>query len=162
LGKAGAGLYNLKNKILDNELSKALIEPTPKLKEGNLLARQKCVSSCMDISDGLSSSLYQLQELNDVGFEIDLSSIPISSELIQLHKEKNDLDIYNIALHFGGDYELLVTIPAQKFEKIKEILKKKGAGLFAIGSVTRNKEIIINNGKVKKILENKGYEHFTN
>ena len=161
LGKAGAGLYNLKNKILDNDISKALLEPTPKLKEGKTLARQKCVTSCMDISDGLSSSLYQLQELNNVGFEIDLTSIPISSELIQLHKEQSGLDIYNIALHFGGDYELLVTIPAHKFEKAKGTLKKNGADLIAIGRVTRKKEIIINDGKAKKILENKGYEHFT-
>ena len=161
LGKAGAGLYNLKNKILDNDISKALLEPTPKLKEGKALARQKCVTSCMDISDGLSSSLYQLQELNNVGFEIDLTSIPISSELIQLHREQSGLDIYNISLHFGGDYELLVTIPAHKFEKAKGTLKKNGANLIAIGRVTRKKEIIVNDGKVKKILENKGYEHFT-
>lgn len=161
LGKAGAGYYNLKNKTLDSDLSKPLLEPTPKLKEGELLARQKCVTSCMDISDGLSSSLYQLQELNNVGFEIDLNNIPISSELIQLHSEQSGLDIYGIALHFGGDYELLVTIPAHKFEKAKGALKKNGTDLIAIGEVTIKKEIIINDGKVKKTLENKGYEHFT-
>jgi thiamine monophosphate kinase len=115
----------------------------------------------MDISDGLSSSLYQLQELNNVGFEIDLNNIPISSELIQLHSEQSGLDIYGIALHFGGDYELLVTIPAHKFEKAKGALKKNGTDLIAIGEVTTKKEIIINDGKVKKTLENKGYEHFT-
>ena len=44
LGKAGAGHFNLKNKILDEDISKALLEPVPKLKEGRLLAQQKCVS----------------------------------------------------------------------------------------------------------------------
>ncbi|MCK5113080.1 MAG: hypothetical protein KAQ84_06000, partial [Thermoplasmatales archaeon] len=86
---------------------------------------------------------------------------PISSELIQLHSEQSGLDIYGIALHFGGDYELLVTIPAHKFEKAKGALKKNGTDLIAIGEVTIKKEIIINDGKVKKTLENKGYEHFT-
>jgi thiamine monophosphate kinase len=71
------------------------------------------------------------------------------------------LDIYDIALHFGGDYELLVTIPTHKFEKVKGVMNKNDTDLIAIGEVTIKKEIIINDGRVKKILENKGYEHFT-
>jgi len=160
LGKAGAGYFNLKNKILDEDISKALLEPVPKLKEGRLLAQQKCVTSCMDLSDGLSSSLYQLSELNNVGFEINQSKIPLSSKLLQLQKKQCDLNIFDFALHFGGDYELLVTIPKVYFEKMKEILEKNGADLIAIGKVTREKEIIISIGDEKKTLENKGYEHF--
>lgn len=160
LGKAGAGYHNLKDKILKNDISNALLEPTPKIKEGKILARQKCVTSCMDISDGLSSSLYQLQELNNIGFEINLNYIPVSSELIQLHKSKSNLDIYEIALHFGGDYELLVTVPISKFEKLREEFKKNDLEITAIGKVTRKKEVIVYDGKVKKTLDNKGYEHF--
>jgi len=160
LGKAGAGYFNLKDKILDKDISKALLEPIPKLKEGRLIARQKCISSCMDLSDGLSSSLYQLMELNNVGFEIDQSKIPLSSELLQLKKKKSDLNVFDFALHFGGDYELLLTIPEGYFEKTKKIMEKNGADLFAIGKVTEKKEITISRGKDKKILENKGYEHF--
>ena len=160
LGKAGAGYYSLKNKILNNEISKAFLEPIPRLKEGKILARQKCVTSCMDISDGLSSSLYQLKELNEVGFEINLDSIPISEELLHLKRKKSSLDIFDIALHFGGDYELLSTISPNKFEKAKELMKKNGSNLTAIGKVVRNKEVLIVDGKVKKILKNKGYEHF--
>lgn len=162
IGKAGAGHYNLKNKIIENNISKVFLEPLPKLKEGRMLAKQKSVTSCMDISDGLSSSLYQLQELNNVGFEIDMSSLPISQELIRLHKKKSDLNINDILLHSGGDYELLITIPSLKFEKVKKALNKKNMSLTAIGKVTRKKEIIIKDGNIKKTLENKGYEHFKN
>lgn len=160
LGKAGAGYFNLKNKILDKDVSRALLEPVPKLKEGRLLGEQKCVTSCMDISDGLSSSLYQLQESNKVGFEINLSDIPLSEELLQIHKKSKGIDIYDLSLHFGGDYELLFTIPPQKFGKTKEVLKKNGADLIAIGKVIREQKVLIVDGKTKKILENKGYEHF--
>jgi thiamine-monophosphate kinase len=161
LGKAGAGYFNLKNKTLNKNIARALLEPVPKLKEGRLLAQQKCVTSCMDISDGLSSSLYQLQELNDVGFEITLRRIPLSSELLQLKKKKSDLDVYNIALHSGGDYELLLTILPDRFEKVKDVMEKNDTSLIAIGKITRNKDIVINDGDKKKLLENKGYEHFT-
>ena len=78
----------------------------------------------------------------------------------KLHQKQTDLDIYNIALHFGGDYELLVTFPSDKFEKAKETLKKNGGDLIAIGRVTKEKEIVIQDGNVKKTLKNKGYEHF--
>ena len=39
-------------------------------------------------------------------------------------------------------------------------MEKNGADLIAIGKVTRKKEIIISVDGEKKVLENKGYEHF--
>jgi len=160
LGKAGAGYFNLKNKMLDKDISKALLEPAPKFKEGRLLAEQKCVSSCMDLSDGLSSSLYQLSGLNNVGFEINQSKIPLSSEILQLQKKQSDLNIFDFALHFGGDYELLVIIPEKCFKQVKKIFEDNKSHLFAIGKVTSENEITILIENEKKILENKGYEHF--
>lgn len=160
LGKAGAGYYALKRGVLDKKLFHALLEPTPKLKEGRLLAQYQGVTSSMDLSDGLSSSLYQLQELNNVGFEIKKSAIPLASELFELLEKQHGIDPYNIALHFGGDYELLVTMSSEAFEKAKKTLKRHGADLTAIGTVTRKKDIVLLDGENKKVLENKGYEHF--
>ena len=160
LGKAGAGFVHVKDKISDAESSKALFEPIPRLKEGRLLAGQKCVTSCMDLSDGLSSSLYQLSMLNTVGFELTKNKIPLSSYLLDMKKRKTELNAYDLALHFGGDYELLLTVPQADFEKIKEILDKNGACLSAIGKATKKKEIVLDGGDEKIILENKGYEHF--
>ena len=48
LGKAGAGYYALKQKSNEKKLSKALLEPLPRLKEGRLLAQQQCG----DVIDG--------------------------------------------------------------------------------------------------------------
>ncbi len=160
LGKAGAGYYALKRGILEKNLASALLEPRPRFTEGRLLAQQHCVSSSIDLSDGLSSCLYQLQELNNVGFEIKKSAIPLASELFELLDKQHGIDPYNIALHFGGDYELLVTMPPEAFEKAQKTLKRHGADLTAIGSVTRKKDIVLLDGGNKKILENKGYEHF--
>jgi len=160
LGKAGAGYYCLKNNILNKNISKALLEPFPKLKEGQLLAQQKCATSCMDLSDGLSSSLYQLSEINDVGFEINYEKIPISSSLLKLKKKNTKLNVSDFVLHFGGDYELLLTIPPNFFPKIKNILEKNDCNLYSIGKVTKDKHVKINLGNNVEILENKGYEHF--
>jgi thiamine-monophosphate kinase len=160
LGKAGAGYYALKRQRLQKKLSKALLEPLPRLKEGRLLAQQKSVTSSMDLSDGLSASLYQLQEVNAVGFEIKKNALPLASGLQELFGKNHGIDPYSVALHFGGDYELLVTIRKERFEKTKMILQKHGADLTAIGTVTQKKDIVLLDNGIKKILKNKGYEHF--
>lgn len=161
LGKAGLGYYSSKQKIPDKNLTKALLEPVPRLKEGRILARQRCISSSMDISDGLSSSLYQLQEINQVGFEINKHALPLARELNKLSEKNHKIDPYQIALHFGGDYEILVTLPEASFEKTKKALYHPfGTILSRIGMVTRRKDIILVDGAQKKLLENKGYEHF--
>lgn len=159
LGRAGAGYYALKQNIQRN-LSKGLFEPIPRLKEGRILAREHCVTSSMDISDGLSSSLYQLQEVNHVGFEIDKRAIPLARELSSFSKKNQGIDSYQVALHFGGDYELLVTMPAASFEKTQKAVQRTGTILSNIGRVTRKKDILLNDGVQKKLLANKGYEHF--
>jgi thiamine-monophosphate kinase len=159
LGKAGAGYYALQNNF-DRTLSQALFEPVPRVKEGRVLARQHCVTSSMDISDGLSSSLYQLQEINHVGFEITKKAIPLAAELSRLSEKNRRIDPYQIAVHFGGDYELLVALPVASFEKTKKALQRTGTNLSSIGRVTRKKDIVLLDGAKKRILENKGYEHF--
>lgn len=159
VGRAGAGYCALKHNVQDPASVKGLMEPMPRLKEGRALAEEKIVSSCMDISDGLSSSLYQLQDLNRVGFDIEQEQLPVSAALRRLQKQLN-IDVYKYALHFGGDYELLVTIPPTTFERAVKAVKKTGNTLTAIGSVTKEKKIMLIAKNVKKILANRGYEHF--
>ena len=160
LGKAGAGYYAIQHDVDDEVILKGLFEPEPKITEGLALAKEKIVTSCIDISDGLSSSLYQLQELNNVGFEIEQEKIPLSTNLLSLSKEDKNLDFYRYALHFGGDYELFLTIPKDEFEKAQKTVEKTGGRLTKIGRVTEEKQISISYKEVKKVLPNRGYEHF--
>ena len=160
LGKAGAGYYAMQSNMEDPIMLEGLLEPKPRLKEGMALAREKVVSACMDISDGLSSSLYQLQELNNVGFEIDKEKIPLSQMLLKLAEEDKNLDVHEYSLHFGGDYELLLTVPPDKFTKVQRSVEKIGNRLTNIGQVTKDSNIYVVDGHVKKTLLNKGYEHF--
>lgn len=161
LGKAAAGYYALKHDIKGKkELAQGLMEPTPRLPEGRVLASTGAVTSCMDISDGLSSSLYQLQEANNVGFEIDFSNIPISEEISELRSHV-DVDVPDFALHFGGDYELLLTLTPSRFKDAQDVLEKSGGSLTCIGRVIDGEKIYLTSQEGKQILPNKGYEHFT-
>lgn len=159
LGKAAAGYYAMQRDIEDESILNDLLEPVPRVEEGMALACERIVTSCMDISDGLSSSLYQMMELNDVGFEIEKEKIPLSSSLHKLSKTQ-DLDVYEYALQFGGDYELLLTVPPEKFEKARICVEHVNGLLTEIGHVTRDKKVKLVDKEVKKTLKNKGYEHF--
>ncbi len=159
LGKAAAGYYAFKHGIKNKETLKGFLEPNPRIKEGIVLAKTKLVTSSMDISDGLSSSLYQLQDLNKVGFEIDEEKIPLSPTLLKL-KGKQDFDLYSNAIHFGGDYELLVTMPKNTFKEAQKTIESTGNSLTMIGRVTKGKKIVIKNKDKIQTLENRGYEHF--
>jgi thiamine-monophosphate kinase len=160
LGKASVGYYALQQKHPAKKLTHGLLEPAPRLREGRLLAQLRCVSSSMDISDGLSSSLYQLQELNGVGFEIKKNTLPLDPGFSVLSTTRTKIDASALALHFGGDYELLVTMSPDMFETAQKTLQKQGCKLTAIGSVTKKRDIILVDGGKKTTLANKGYEHF--
>ena len=159
LGKAGAGYITLQKHLQDDEAVKELFEPIPRIFEGQALAQEKIVSSCMDISDGLSSSLYQLQELNHVGFEVEKEKIPVSAKLMKIQKQLK-MDVYEYALHFGGDYELLVILSPDKWKRAVQAVKKRNSSLTVIGRVTKKLGVILVSKNHKHILKNKGYEHF--
>jgi thiamine-monophosphate kinase len=164
LGAAAAGYYALTNSLDRSEYTdgiKALFEPYPRINEGRTLARSGAITSSMDISDGLAASLYQLSELNEVGFEIEFDKVPKSPDAVKI-SEQLGIPIPDLSLYFGGDYELVVTLNPELSDKAIDILEKEtGTRLTVIGKVTdtKNNTLIINN-EIRE-LENRGYEHFT-
>jgi thiamine-monophosphate kinase len=161
LGDAGTGLYALHHHIDAPGLIKRLLEPTPRLPEGQILAHTKSVTTCMDISDGLSASLYQLHSLNtNVGFTIDQHKLPISPALEQLHTQHSK-DITEWMVHSGGDYELLLTLPKNRFKAVAAALTITGTPFTEIGYVTSEPKLSLIINGTHHILKNRGYEHFT-
>jgi len=158
LGDAGVGLESL-NSMKNPRCIKRLMEPTPRIKEGQILSKTGFVSSCMDISDGLSSSLHQLKKINGLGFEIIKDKLPLSKELLKIRKSQT-IDVYKHVLHSGGDYELLLTLPKEKFEEAVKELEKIGTNLTEIGHVIKKNSIFIVENGEKNQLNDGGYEHF--
>jgi thiamine-monophosphate kinase len=158
LGKAAAGYHSLKLQKKNTIAQQGFFKPIPRLKEGQILAKTGAIHSSMDISDGLSSSLYQLQKINHVGFKINKKNLPISPQLHTI-AHKTPLDILQEALHFGGDYELLITLPKNQLTNVQEKFKTISTKLTPIGTATTNTQILLEN-QTTTTIENKGYEHF--
>lgn len=161
LGHAGTGYYTLKYKLVPESRAVfiGLFEPKPKMAEGLALAKTKVVTSCMDISDGLANSLFQLAELNQIGFDLFFDDVPMAPEASEL-AEKLSLPVEDLTIYFGGDYELLVTVKSDSWEEAKEAVRASGSKLTQIGIVTENQELNLIKEGNKQPLENRGYEHF--
>lgn len=157
LGEAARGFYS-------NDL-KLLLEPMPCIEEGRALAKTGAVTSSMDISDGLANSLYQLSALNKLRYKIDLDSIPVTRKLKDFCSREGR-SIEDMALNFGGDFQLLVTIDPSKRADVERALDGIFAQFTIIGEVVEEgvnpkvaSNILIKDGQ-EVTLENKGYEHF--
>lgn len=159
LGESGLGLYLLLNGIKDEAMIKKHTRPKPHLKEGHFLANFQAVSSMMDVSDGISRDLVNLQTSSLVGFEIDLSNLPMTEEFIRICKS-NRLDPIKLAASSGEDYCLLLTIKESEYETVNALFNKKfGSPLWRIGKVVKEQKIsYFLHGKPYEIKH--GYDHF--
>ena len=75
-------------------------------------------TSMIDISDGLSSELLHICKQSNKGCDLYENKIPYDPQLLATCEEFN-LNVTNLALNGGEDYELLMTIPQVYYEKIK-------------------------------------------
>ncbi len=164
LGGAAAGYYSQEHSVSSVEYDdglKQLFEPYPRVNEGQTLSKLGAVTCSMDISDGLASSVYQLSELNKVGFELEWEKVPVSN-VAQKVSDSLKIPIQELALYFGGEYELIVTLKPDIATKAIEALQNQcNTDLTIIGKVISDQENkLVINGKPQN-LENRGYEHFT-
>ncbi len=122
------------------QFRKKLMEPQPRVAEGQILGRAGA-SAMMDDSDGIALSLYDLMSVNDVGFSLDSAKIPVPSGVAPAQAME-------LALYGGGDYELIFTLPLSKHPV-------DGLTYRHIGTVTEEKSVVIDG----RPMEKRGYQH---
>jgi len=82
---------------------------TPRLAEGQWLAKKKFATALMDLSDGLGADLPRLAQASGVSFQLEAHSIPRSGRAT-----------LSAAINDGEDYELLFTVRPAHAEKLKK------------------------------------------
>ncbi len=165
LGLAAAGFELLLNpKININDLDikvkelilKHALQPEAKLNPGILLAKSGSVTSATDITDGLLSELGEIIDANDncIGMILYQDKIPIPPEVYSVANIIGD-DPFEMALTYGEDFELVLTINPTSFEDLKSQII-----LYKIGFVDSSGMIkMIDKSGKTKIITNRGYEH---
>ena len=118
----------------------SLFTPQPRVFEGQALGKAG-VSAMMDVSDGIALSLYDLYEANSCGFAIESAHIPRPAGVPEPQARE-------LALHGGGDYELIFTCPP-------EIHPVPGVAYTVIGRAIPDRRVLMDG----QVLEKRGYQH---
>ncbi|MCK4266709.1 MAG: thiamine-phosphate kinase [Thermoplasmata archaeon] len=134
----------------DKGSAQGLLRIEPRLREGQVLSDSGVVTSCIDLSDGLSMSLYHLSEAGQVGFEVDIDNLPMFEGL--------GSDMREEVMYHGGDYELLFTLDPRRAERVFNA-DLGDVKITRIGTVIDGGIFFTSSGQTRE-LPRKGYEHF--
>jgi len=164
VGGSAAGLQLLGRDLssygyAERELAESAIrrqlDPEPELALGVRLASIAEVTSCIDVSDGLSTDLHHLCAASACGAEIDKERIPVFQDLLACGPRLG-IAVGDAVLHGGEEYALLFTSSLPE----SQLSTRVGRPVYAIGRMTRDRGVLLKeNGKTQP-LEPKGFDHF--
>ena len=161
LGEAELGLQLLRERkrglnMREPRLRKHLY-PEPRLELGRWLSEKRVASAMMDLSDGLSSDLRRLCEASKVGALIKSENLP-SVRITKLER-KDRVDLLQLALHGGDDYELLFTVSKSKATRVPRSVG--GVAISRIGEITRARDVLVADGNGRsRVLKPGGWDPF--
>jgi thiamine-monophosphate kinase len=139
---------------------RAQLDPTPPLAFARTLAEHEIVHAAMDLSDGLSGDLLTLCHESGVSAWIDASALPVDRCATQLEKE-GGADPFMLALHGGEDYQLLLAVPPESLDALRDVavvwdLPVTPVGEFGPGPA----ELKMKFGETLRRLRPMSHEHF--
>ena len=157
LGSAAYGLELIKNNNseLKNNFTDAFLYPRPRNNEGILIA--KYATAMIDISDGFFIDLRKISTQTGLGFEVDVSQLPIDENLT---KELTLNKSVKYALLGGDDYELCFTIPPHlESQFLDELSSETSLAFSCVGEIKGSNEVLTLGDKTYD-LPNEIFEHF--
>ncbi len=172
LGRAAAGLAALRQGQPPavpglETLHQAHLLPEPRVREAAELMRSGLVGAMNDLSDGLTTELYEITQASACGARIWVSRLPIDAPTRELARHLR-ADPLGWALHGGEDFELLLTLQGSKRSSwnvkslTRNIERATGTPLHVIGRITpqSGEVLIVNRDGSLLQLEPGGYNHF--
>jgi thiamine-monophosphate kinase len=114
----------------------------------------------MDVSDGLLLDLCRLCAESAVGARIDVPSVPVAAELLELAGVLG-VDPLELALSGGEDYELLATIdPAATDTARAKLHDRFGVPLTDVGEIVEHGFVAVDAERRERPIEPGGWDHF--
>lgn len=134
VGRGGAAARALRSRGRIGAAAVAgLLEVHPRVREGRALARH--ASAMLDTSDGLAESCRLLAAASAVRIDVDEATLPLVPGLRRLRSDAQR----RAAAFYGGDYELLATVPPRELRGAERAVRAVGGRLRRIGVVRRGR-----------------------
>jgi len=126
------------------------VDPEPEVALGIALSSIAEVTSCIDISDGLSTDLHHLCESSQCGAIVERDRIPLFPDLLS-NAGPLGIDTAQAVLHGGEEFALLFTSSLRE----SELSSRLGRPVYGIGRITE-RDVLLDG----KPLEPQGWDHF--
>lgn len=163
LGEAELGLRILRiskgRATSQSRVAKKHLYPEPRLALGQWLAERRLATAMMDLSDGLSSDLPRLCAASEVGARVDSAKIPVVQR--SNTNRRPAIDLLQLALNGGDDYELVFTVSPLKLKILPK--RFRGVALTQIGRITEKSGVVVleQDGREKPLAPG-GWDPFRN
>jgi thiamine-monophosphate kinase len=133
--------------------------PQPRLALGQALAEGGIARAGMDISDGLLADLGHICRASGVGAVLRWADLPLSSAAQAVLSAAPELGERIVA--GGDDYELLVTVPADRVDAALAAAGALGLPLAAIGRIEPGAGVrLLDPSGAEMHVSRTGYQHF--
>ena len=161
LGDAGAGLAlvtgqaTAEDRVAAAELIERFEYPMPRVQFGS--SARGIASAAMDLSDGLAGDLPKFARASGLAAHVDVGRLPLSGAL---RSSATVAQAREWALAAGDDYELLVAVPAQRFDELAAVASRLNLTFTAIGDLRRGTGITWALDGQPFAAPARGYDHF--
>jgi len=143
----------------DLRLTTAYLRPSPRVRVGLLMSRNRAAGACMDLSDGLADAAHQMADASGVGLTIDAALLPIDPAA-RAFFEARGRDAVLEALTGGDDYELLLAVRPRAHRRFAAAARHGDVPLTRVGRCTEARAVMLQAGGHEPRPLPQGYSHF--
>ncbi|CAN5203469.1 thiamine-phosphate kinase [soil metagenome] len=155
--QAARGALKLEPERLD-ALAEHYRRPMPQVAFAPVI--RDMASAALDVSDGLVADLGHIADASGVGIEMDLELTPLSLAGHAWFEGRVDPQAALEQLATGGDdYEIAFTAPAGDEVALRREAERRHVRLTRLGSVTRERGVIVRYGGRPVVLAKTGFTH---